>query len=422
MKKDSIKPYRNEKLEDSLMKMKEESLSVNTTTNEIKREEIETNNDITNLENRLALLFERVGADKSRLSLDSNLEHGSKDINHINESKSTIISNLDSLSDVDLVITCIVGGLGVLVDFLIVKIPKSTHIVRNKERIYQEGSPVTEWIRKIGFDENGKTANWIKNLEKFFKINYDRSIIKGEKGFYPQSHRLYNLGHDPSPSGFLWALKDAIQGTFSYIDKNGNLKIIPSNKMSPWKIMAMPIIWLGHIISDIFTKAGIPIPGFSLLRTLQFGSFGEKGRTIGQVIEYMYLDGFDLRHLVTMSSVNAVIELLLRLYDILIRQEISKFGRPEALYEADRTLQKMKLEKMLLTAYAVASAGNIAKLAIYQWNPNALNLPVWLEMARKSIYMVDFNTSTTKMALDAVKMRATINNNFDNLERRINQI
>ncbi len=56
-------------------------------------------------------------------------------------------------------------------------------------------------MRSLGFTKEGKTSKWVSFLEKWFQVNYDKSVIKGEKGFTPNTHRLYNLAHDPSPAG-----------------------------------------------------------------------------------------------------------------------------------------------------------------------------------------------------------------------------
>lgn len=328
----------------------------------------------------------------------------------------------DPVVDYDTVIACVAGGLAVLVDFIAVKIPKNATIVREGQYISQHGSPITGFLRQIGFTSDGKTSKWVKTLEGFFKVNYDKSVIPGEVGFSPRSHRIYSAAHDPSPSGLLWALKDAVCGTISYIDKNGVLKSVPTYNISAWRIFATPIIWIGHIISDIFTKAGVPIPGYCLLRTLQFGSFGEKARTIGQVVEYMYLEGYDLRHLATMAVENAVIELIIRIYHILTKPIIEQFARPQALIQADRELQDRRLHSMRLKAYAIASCGNVAKLAVYQWNPTALNIAVWAECARTAIKEYSRRHGRTQDALDAISQRQLIDEKFDEIEAKINSI
>ena len=209
---------------------------------------------------------------------------------------------------------------------------------------------------------------------------------------------------------------------FSYIDQSGKLKIIPAKTDSLFKIMAAPIIWIGHIISDIFTKAGVPLPGSCFLRTLQIGSFGAKKRTIGQVIEYMYLEGYDLRHLATMSTVNACIEIIVRLYNILTKPQIEHFARPTAMIEADNGMLRHKLRKMIICGYAVAATGNIVKVAAYQWNPTALNAPVWLAFVRSSIAEMEYQNSSTKDVINVMEQRAELEENITRIQNKLSLI
>lgn len=330
------------------------------------------------------------------------------------------LKHLDELSNTDIVMTCIAGGIAVLVDFLVVKTPNTIQIGKNGKAI--EGSPATALLRKIGFEKDDKTSGWVTTLEKYFKVSYDKSVIPGAKGFRPETHRLYSLAHDPSPSGMLWAIVDSLRGTTSYIDANGRLTFIATKNVSARKCLAAPLIWIGHIVSDIFSKVGIPIPGACLLRTLQFGSIGEKGRTIEKIVEYMYIEGYDLRHLATMSLCNGCIELILRLYYILTKERIEQFARPAALIQADKAMQKRRLAKMRLGAYAIATVGNTAKLACYGWNPLGLNLPVWLEFLRTSIKEYEYSSSSEKLTLDAVKGREDIEQGFDMLYQKLEDL
>lgn len=369
---------------------------------------------ISNLETRIAALMTKNGIPQPEKE---------EKTSHVKCETSEKVQKTDILQiDCDLVVSCVAGGLAVLVDFLVVRIPKTTNIVRCGKVINQQGSPMTEALRKIGFTSDGKTAGWVKTLESFFGVNYDTSIIAGEKGFTPRSHRLYSLAHDPSPSGLLWALKDAITGTTSYISQDGILKSIPTKHVSVWRIFATPVIWMGHILSDIFTKAGVPIPGSCLLRTLQFGSFGEKGRTIGQVVEYMYLEGYDLRHLATMATEKAVLEFIIRVYHYLTKPTIEQFARPQALIHIDLEKQNRRLQSMCLQAYVVASCGNVAKLAIYQWNPTALNLSVWVAFFRTAVTEYNRRHGSMQDVLDTIEQRQIINDQFDAIEAKLNMI
>jgi len=70
-------------------------------------------------------------------------------------------------------------------------------------------------------------------------------------------------------------------------------------------------------------------------------------------VEYMYLEGYDLRHFVTMATSNAVIELIIRIYHILTKSSIKRLAQPQALIQADWEKQNRRLHKMRLQAYAL---------------------------------------------------------------------
>lgn len=419
MKKQNL--IHNKKLASSIHRIDDAGILLNRDIDGLNRDMGEESSRIQELESRILALKERYNFDIPiyektegiQVDINNNLENINKE-----EYQDFIFKDL---SKTDIFVACIAGGLGVIIDFLAVRIPKTKVLYDNGVTKQLDGSPVTKLMRSIGFNKDGKTSKWVSALEKWFDVNYDTSIIKGEKGFNPKSHRLYSLSHDPSPSGFLWALKDAITGTTSYIDKQGRLNFIPTKNVSAYKLLAMPIIWMGHIISDIFTKAGVPIPGSCFLRTLQFGSIGEKGRTIGQVIEYMYMEGYDMRHLFTMAIENAVIELIIRIYNALINKPIKKFARPQSLIQAENVIRKDRLEKMRLCGYSIAVAGNIAKLYVYK-NPLALNISVWYSFIKSALAAYEKHNSTTKKVIDSVKSREEIENKFSTIKNIVDNI
>ena len=410
-----LKPIKNMKLDSSIAQVEVSFSNLEKELKETSQNAYSNSTELYDIEVRVQALAKQLGVSVETFTYEETYEIAEPKVSD----KPQKNYRLDRLSGIDTVLTCVAGGIAVLVDFLVVRIPKNSKIVRGGQTIEQTGSPMTEVLGNIGFTSDGNTSKWVKTLEKVFKVNYDTSTIKGEKGFCPSSHRIYSLAHDPSPSGLLWALKDAICGTMSYIDKDGILKSIPTTKLSPWRILATPIIWIGHIISDLFTKRGIPIPGTCLLRTLQFGSFGDKQRTISEVVSYMYYEGYDLRHFATMSITNACIELILRIYHALTKERVERFMQSTAVVEAQQSMIRHRLEKMRLGAYSVACCGNIAKLAVYQWNPNALNLPVWMEFLRTAICEYERTHSAEQDAINAVVLRLEIEDNFKRMEEKL---
>ncbi len=323
------------------------------------------------------------------------------------------------MQPMDYIVAALTGGLAAIIDVFLVKIPKDTVVVRNGEGIFQEGSSLTGMLRGIGIDENGKASKWVTVLEKWFKVPYDKSIDSDIAGLMPKTHRLHSLAHDPSIAGLVWGIKDIVAGTFTCIDKNGCLVVEKVAEANFMNLFTAPILWLGHILSDVFTRMGIPIPGWSNLQLLQFGSLGEKQRTIAEVARYMYLEGYDLRHLVSMSSTNAVIELIMRLYYHLVCKKRPDEFVLTAEKEYVEVKNKIKLHNMLFVSYSVASCGNIAKIIAYQGNPTAFNLPLWLGMIKESITQVTILNRNSKNHEQAIENRHTIDENFDALYRSV---
>lgn len=372
---------------------------------------------------RLDDLFKKVNAIRENLGLEqledsndittSDLDMYIENIFPYNKDNSS--GNGLKMQPMDYIVSALSGGLAVVIDFLLVKIPKDTIIVRNGERVLQEGGYLTEILRGIGVNENGKASQWITTLENHFKVPYDKSVDSDIIGLNPKSHRLLSLAHDPSIAGLIWGIKDIVSGTFTCIDKNGCLVVEKVTEAGFDKLFTAPVLWLGHLLSDVFTKMGIPIPGWSYLQLLQFGSFGDKQRTIAEVARYMYLEGYDLRHLVSMTTTNAVIELIVRLYYHLVCKKRPDDFSLTAEKEYVEVKNKIKLHNMLFVGYSVATCGNIAKICAYQGNPTAFNLPLWLGMIKESITQVVITNRDSKCYEEAIENRQIIDENFKQL-------
>lgn len=373
--------------------------------------------DIKSLENRLEKLFSKFNIRPAMYDVDDSCIY----INEILDSSFCSIgkkTNSDKeydLNKVDILVSCIAGGLSVLVDFLIVKIPKDMNINLHGEKFHHEGSQLTTLLRKIGMTEDGQETKWVKTLEKWFHVNYDPSIKDNIPGMYPKNHRVYSLGHDPSIIGLIWGIRDIVCGTFSYIDKNGILHI---DKVAPAdikKIFYAPILWFGHILSDVFTKQGIPIPGTSILRMFKFGSFGEKERTISELVEYMYVQGYDLRHLATMSTCRLVIDLIINMYCFFITNKNVENFDPLFEQEYVKVKNEQKKRKLMLCAYSIAVAGNIGKVAAYHGNPFAINAAIWFQFTREAVSQVVIQTSDSNSYIDTIENRHLIDETFEKL-------
>ena len=133
---------------------------------------------------------------------------------------------------------------------------------------------------------------------------------------------------------------------------------------------------LGHLVSDVGTKQGVPPPFFGLFQGIDIAApMSDKGRSVGEIARWMYLNGFDFRHFITQGITPAVIEIIVRAY-IMIRHYSEKGDVKFVL--ADNP----KYRSMLLSAHAIACAGNAGKVALYQGNPLAINYAEWLALLR----------------------------------------
>lgn len=396
--------------------LEQDSANLEEDINELSRNQAECSQRIDYILGQVNDLREKMGMQKLEFKEETTVSDLNMYIEQVFPNNMKTISSRElKMQPMDYIVAALCGGLAAIIDVFLIKIPKDAVIIRNGERIFQEGSSLTGMLRGIGVDENGKASKWITVLEKWFKVPYDKSIDSDIIGLMPKTHRLHSLAHDPSIAGLVWGIKDIVAGTFTCIDKNGCLVVEKVTEANFMKLFTAPILWLGHILSDVFTRMGIPIPGWSYLQLLQFGNFGEKQRTIAEVARYMYLEGYDLRHLVSMSSTNAVIELIVRLYYHLVCKE-----RPDEFVltsekEYVEVKNKIKLHNMLFVSYSVASCGNIAKICAYQGNPTAFNLPLWLGMIKESITQVTILNRDSKNYEKAIENRHTIGENFETL-------
>lgn len=372
------------------------------------------NNKLEELRTRINKLARNLG--KPQVEFKQEIDELNEYVKSVlpNDGIKTLYDKHFEMQNVDYIAVSLIGGLAAIVDAFIVKIPKDTKIIRNGEAIRQEGSHLTGLFRSIGFNSEGQTADWVTALEKFFKVPYDKSVEPDISGFCPKTHRLHSLAHDPSIAGLLWAIKDFITGTMSCIDKKGVLQIVKVEEANLGKLMTAPFMWIGHLLSDVFTRMGIPIPGWSYLQLLQFGSIGEKERTIAEVTRYMYLEGYDVRHFASMSTVNAVIELLVRIYFFLTQEMRHSKDIHLSASEIEYENIKLNIKKhnMLAISYAIASFGNAVKLASYSGNPNAFNLPLWTGMVKEAIGQLVIHTRSSKVFEEGIERRHAIDENF----------
>ncbi|MBW4472545.1 MAG: hypothetical protein KME45_19555 [Stenomitos rutilans HA7619-LM2] len=418
--------------DDELQESGKQILNIHSDLAEIRKEQRRDTDELENLASELREIYSKVGLspefnnnlspqkpnDLSTFTWDDQLFLTHNPLVAEARIKAEIFRNpelLPPLSGLDYAIVGISGLAACIIDFLIVRIPKDINYLG---KFRQEGSSFTGWLRTLGTDDKNQLNPFLKWCEQVCKVPYDQSVNSNIQGFSPKTHRLLSLGHDPL-FGLIFGILDILNGSITAFGTNGSLQIIKTFDPSLTDKVFSPLIWIGHIVSDVCTKMGIPIPGWAFLQILQFGSFGEKGRSIAEISKWMYLNGYDIRHLVTMSIPVAVIEIIVRSYHYL-----SLVDSPDKLQgsihssiatqEIARIESNLKLHKMLFLAHAVAASGNALKVFAYGGNPLAINLPQWIFFLKESIKIAQ-TVSRDKTPEKLIHNRKKIDTEWDEI-------
>jgi hypothetical protein len=253
--------------------------------------------------------------------------------------------------------------------------------------------------------------------EKDFKTSFDAVKVDAPiSGFGRRTHRLQTWGHDPL-LGLLIGTIDIMRGGLSAIGKDGKFVNVPGLAAPVSNPLEALCIELGHLLSDGTTKMGLPPPGWTFTQTLQFDSIGEKHRTVADIARFMYLNGYDSRHFLTMSTSVAAAEIILRSYFPLRRRldpEYEKLVSTETAYRGhDEISHHVRFTSMATIAHGVACACNAGKIAIFGSNPLAINYAQWLRFVQSLIAW-----QQTKFQNPTVALRRAIEAQMDYLEVR----
>jgi len=311
------------------------------------------------------------GVDLTTISLDDMLD--ADEVARIERRFRGEFSLSTRLDGYDVAVAALAGLAAALVDFFIVKIPKD---IKYLGEYWQTGSPVTKWLHSVSIPSD----NW---LAQYFKTSYDavKPVASKISGFGPKTHRLQTFGHDPLV-GLVVGTIDIMRGGLTAISKENAIIILNDTGVAHYNPLTAFVWQVMHLISDGFTKMGLPAPGWSLLQLFQVGSFGEKERTVAELSRWMYYKGYDSRHFLTMSTSVAATEVILRGYFWLRRKMDEEYGQvcdhTAEVVGSQRTGAHPRFQAMALAAYATASAANAGKVAIYQGNPLAINYAQWL--------------------------------------------
>jgi len=281
----------------------------------------------------------------------------------------------------DWTVVLVAGALATLLDVILVRIPQDSTFLGDK----YAGSPLTKWLQDRDHATNVHD-HFFKRFEKLAKVPYDAPTTKATgglvSGMRPATHRLQSPGHDPA-LGFLLGVADLMHGTGTYIDQAGQ-PIQIATDATPINLIDALITQVRHLLSDVYTPAGLPPPLFSLLQLGQLDSpfaLDPSGVKVPwtDVARHMYTNGYDLRHFFTMGITPGVVSTIIRGYWLL--NSIATGGTA-----AQRKLEHAKLTSMLLLGHTIATSGTLLKTGLlFGMNPAALNYNQILAMAPATI-------------------------------------
>lgn len=320
------------------------------------------------------------------------------------------------LTATDVIVPVVAGAIAAVVDIAFVGTPEVVKIYKGGENF--DGSILTNALRSVGNGDD-KVSELLKWFSEKCKVPYDISVAKDV--VVPDNHRLRNFAHDPL-MGMLFAVADILLGTATLVDNNGQLRVLVNPRDYPVSERFLSLIYyFGHLLSDVCTARGLPIPGMILTQFFRDGL--DDRNSIGAVVEQMYKDGYDLRHLASMSTPVVVKNLIIELYIRLFRSSEATGLRPIAAKEISAQQKEVYKYKLILISDAVSCGGNVVKFFIppTMGNVTALNLLEWCSLLKSTIYELKYQLRD-KSVEKALYNREIINQNWLTLLRTTEQV
>lgn len=220
------------------------------------------------------------------------------------------------LSGTDIKVALAIGAIGFLADAILVGVPEKgsngieagcfANALRNKvtQALPEETCSKLVKEAKVTYD---LTSNVTRNAST--KIH-----VEGLSAYY---HRLLSLGHDASGVGRLVGIYDILKGSMTTIDKDGHFVSQVITELADRKetdVVSAFVKYVKHLLSDITTNMGLPAPYMSLFNLVQIGSFFEDEKTVAELVQEMYWDGYDLIHFTAANILTVLMELVIRVY------------------------------------------------------------------------------------------------------------
>jgi hypothetical protein len=219
---------------------------------------------------------------------------------------------------------------------------------------------ITKWLRD-NHAIRGDKPPWLKTLERIAGVPYDQSI--GD-GITPNNHRAKTPGHDPL-IGLILGTRDIMHGTMTTgAGVGGELVNFVDNQNFDGldHLFSALLTQVAHLISDVVTPAGLPLPGWSVLTTITPG--------IADTAVDMYTKGYDTWHLAPMAIPVASIH----------TTSATWWAMREASGEPVNSDRK---DALTLLATGIAATGDLASMLAVGGNPLALNYVTWIDLVRR---------------------------------------
>ncbi len=215
-------------------------------------------------------------------------------------------------------------------------------------------SPSNPLTARLRAEASTRNNNWLANVAK---VPFDQSM--GE-GFTPMNHRALTPGHDPL-LGFVFGTRDILASTMTRSDIDGCVQFVDRLGSIDQSLTTAAATQLAHLLSDVATPAGLPLPGWAALTLHE--------ATAARAVE-MYRQGYDTWHLAPMTLPVAAIHGATSVYFAL---------RSDTDFHPDRR------EGVRYVAHLVAATGDLAALLATSGNPLVINYALWLQLVRLSV-------------------------------------
>ncbi len=260
-----------------------------------------------------------------------------------------------SFTVADYAVASLIGLVATGAHELLVAMPSSnynTHFAKSNGHLnIKTDGVLTEQINQ-SFN-NVLDSKTITKLEQNHKVSFDE--IKGHSGLSGTTHRSRTPGHDPL-IGLIFGVKDIMTGQLTKV-VNGQIIVDPTSVDPITNIFKAVKTWAGHMLSDINTKASLPLPGSTFIDWLSGGSY----------MDQLYRMGMNIKHLFAQAIPVVISDILVRLYCLYK-------GYASTLGEAFSPIPKTKVRRIVLLMHTVNLTANVViTCTLKGCNPTNIN-------------------------------------------------